>query len=237
MLIQELDHGIPDIQADPTAVDQIITNLCINARDAMQNGGKITIGTKLVSIDEEYSNSHVEASIGSYVVLSISDDGTGIDEKTLSRIYEPFFTTKEVGKGSGLGLSMVYGLMKQHGGFIECSSELGMGTEFRIYFTVNKSAIKRVESELSDESTVLGGNETILLVEDDVDILQIEKRGLEGRGYTVLSAENGRDALAIYKKNRNHIDIIVTDVVLPSMNGLDFSQSVHDMDPEFSPLS
>lgn len=232
MLVQELEDGIPEIQADTTAIDQIITNLCLNARDAMRGGGKLTISTKLVSIDEEYRKSHINASIGSYIVLSVLDNGSGMDEETMDRIYEPFFTTKQVGEGSGLGLSMVYGLMKQHGGFIECSSKLGKGTEFMIYFAVTESAMKQVDLELGNESLVLGGNETILLVEDDVDVLQIEKRGLERRGYTVFTAENGRDALSIYKKNRNHIDIIVTDVVLPSMNGLDFSQSVHDTDPD-----
>ncbi|MCH8305619.1 MAG: response regulator, partial [Candidatus Marinimicrobia bacterium] len=232
ILVQEFDGGIPDIQADPTAVDQIITNLCLNARDAMRGGGQLTISTKLVTIDEKYRKSHINASIGSYVVLSVSDSGSGMDKKTLTRIYEPFFTTKQVGEGSGLGLSIVYGLIKQHRGFIECNSELGKGTEFKIFFPLTKSAINQVELELDEKSTDVRGNETILLVEDDVDVLEIVKRGLEGRGYTVLSAENGRDALAIYKKNRNHIDIIVTDVVLPSMNGLDFSQSVHDMDPD-----
>ena len=232
MLDEELDHGIPDIQADPTAVDQIITNLCLNARDAMRGGGKITISTKLVSIDEEYSNSHVEALIGDYVVLSVSDDGTGMDEETLSRIYEPFFTTKEVGKGSGLGLSMVYGLMKQHGGFVECSSELGLGTEFKIYFAVTGSAIKHRALKPDEEPVVLGGSETILLVEDDEDVLKIEKSGLEREGYIVLTAENGRDALRLYKKNRKEIDIVVTDVVLPLMSGIDFYESVQDIDPD-----
>ena len=231
-LVRKLDHGIPEIQADPTAVDQIITNLCINARDAMQGGGKLTISTKLVTVDEEYCKSHVEASIGSYVILSVSDDGSGMDEETRDRIYDPFFSTKEVGKGSGLGLSMIYGLMKQHAGFVECNTELGKGTEFKIYFTLRRSSIKKVEIELDEELIVLGGNETILLVEDDEDVLQIEKRGLERRGYTVLTAENGRAALRLYKKNRKKIDIIITDIVLPLMSGIDFYESVRKIDPK-----
>ena len=127
---------------------------------------------------------------------------------------------------------MVYGLMKQHGGFVECSSELGKGTEFRIHFAVMKSAIKHVELELSDVPAVLGGSETILLVEDDEDVLKIEKSGLEREGYIVLTAENGRDALRLYKKNRKEIDIVVTDVVLPLMSGIDFYESVQDIDPD-----
>jgi two-component system cell cycle sensor histidine kinase/response regulator CckA len=211
----EPDLGL--VKADPTHIEQVLLNLAVNARDAMPNGGTLTIQTANVTLDEEYARVHnVILESGPYVMLSMSDTGSGMDQATRARIFEPFFTTKESGKGTGLGLSTAYGIIKQSGGYIWVYSEPGMGATFKIYLPRVGSA----ESLLSDpeEPRTLDGNETILLVEDNDALSKLCVKALERLGYTVLSATNVDEALQTFYQHPG-VDLLLTDVVLPASTG------------------
>jgi PAS domain S-box-containing protein len=206
------------VRADPNHMEQVILNLAINARDAMPKGGKLTIETANVELDEEYAARHVTVVPGHYVMLAVSDTGTGMDEATQKRIFEPFFTTKEAGRGTGLGLSTVYGIVKQSGGSIWVYSELGQGTTFKIY-------LPAVDAPAEDLSTAaafardLSGSETVLVVEDDEQLLHLAQRALEARGYTVLAADRGAAALEASRRHSGPIHVLLTDVTIPDMDG------------------
>ncbi|MBM3298647.1 MAG: PAS domain S-box protein, partial [Deltaproteobacteria bacterium] len=212
-----LADDLARIQADPTHVDQLLMNLSINARDAMPEGGKLVIETANVVLDEEYSQTHLGAIPGEYVLLSVSDTGYGMDKETLDHIFEPFFTTKEAGKGTGLGLAMVYGIVKEHDGYITCYSEPGRGTTFKIYLPVAK--IERDLDVTTTSKIPAFGTETILLVDDEEFIRDLGKRILERFGYTVLTAADGKEALNLYEEEREKISLVILDLIMPKMGG------------------
>ncbi len=218
------------IKADQTALDQIITNLCINARDAMPDGGELTIRTRQVQIDRERITPSGRMMPGKYVMLSIHDTGIGISGEVQKHIFEPFYTTKDIGYGTGLGLSIVYGLIKQHKGFIECKSDIGEGTCFDIYFPWHGTRITP-QSPKPDLGR-LTGNETILIVEDEADLILFLKESLEFFGYKTVLAHNGSKALEIYEIKQDEIDLIVSDVVMPEMGGVELKLIVEKMNAE-----
>ena len=206
---------LPAIHADRGLIEQVIMNLSVNARDAMPRGGQLVITTTLVEVDEKYAERRpAEARAGRFVCLTISDTGCGMDHVTLSRIFEPFFTTKEFGKGTGLGLATVYGIVKQHGGWIEVQSQVGQGTTFKVFLPPDDGASKK-RSESSRTPDNLQGRETILVVEDEPPVRWIVKDVLGKYGYHVLEAGNGVEALALWHQHHSEISLLLTDVVMP----------------------
>jgi CheY-like chemotaxis protein len=218
------------IKADPGQIEQVLMNLSVNARDAMPQGGRLTIETGNVYLDQKYSVKHPTVGAGHYAMLSISDNGCGMDEETRSHIFEPFFTTKEVGKGTGLGLSTVYGIVKQSGGNIWVYSELGRGTVFKIYFP-------RVDEVDEDEyfgnyyRSAPRGHETILLVEDEAVVRDLSKEILEEYGYEVIAAANGVEGLRLCQEFQGPIDLVITDVIMPKMSGRELAESISSIRP------
>jgi CheY-like chemotaxis protein len=218
-LTTKLDSKLGHIKADPGQVEQVIMNLVVNARDAMPEGGTLTIETQGLYLDESYHQQHPEVTPGDYVLLAVSDTGHGMDEEMQAQVFEPFFTTKEVGKGTGLGLSTVYGIVKQSGGYIFAYSEPEHGTTFKIYLP-QLTGTKKLQESLPERQEPVGGTETILLVEDEESLRTIAVKMLEGYGYRVSEAKNGIEALEITTKgDRLKIDLLVTDVVMPGMGG------------------
>jgi PAS domain S-box-containing protein len=203
--------------ADPTQIEQVVMNLAVNARDAMPGGGGLTVETRNVELDEAYCRRYSYVQPGRYVLVRVSDTGTGMDAETQARIFEPFFTTKEVGKGTGLGLAMVYGIVKQHEGHINVYSEPGHGTTFNVYFPVAVKAAAKEDAPT--QAPLLGGTETILVAEDEESLRGLAQAVLEGLGYRVMLAKNGEEAVAIYKAERGRIDMLMFDVVMPRMGG------------------
>jgi len=194
-----------------------LMNLAVNARDAMPDGGTLTLATENVFLDNDFVRTHPEVEPGEYVLLTVSDTGHGMDKQTLERIFDPFFSTKEVGKGTGLGLATVYGIVKQHHGHIECASEPGQGTVFRIYFPALERK-EEVESE-QEETPPPGGTETILLADDEQMLCDLAKDVLTAFGYKVLQASHGREALEIYQKHGSEISLVMLDLNMPEMDG------------------
>ena len=212
-------HDLSAVYADPAQIEQVLMNLGVNARDAMPEGGRLTIETSNVELDQTYSRRYPYVKPGRYAQIRVSDTGSGMDDETQTHVFEPFFTTKEIGKGTGLGLSMVYGIIKQHDGHINVYSELGHGTAFKIFLPVDEST---VETEVQTLKLPLrGGSETILVAEDEEALRVLARDILEGLGYTVLLAPNGEEALRIYWDGRQHIDLLLLDVVMPRMGGLE----------------
>ena len=217
-LATTLESDLFLIHADPGQLEQVLINLAVNARDAMPDGGRLHITTSNTELSTDHTHRHLEAAPGKYVMVAVSDTGTGMTREVQQRVFEPFFTTKGQGKGTGLGLSTVYGIVKQSGGDVWIYSEPGKGTTFKVYFP-------RVSNEEEDilerdgEQEVKGGNETVLIVEDDAALRALSARILEGSGYTVLLARNGVEALAIAAGHTGPIDLVATDVVMPKMNG------------------
>ncbi len=220
-----LAADLGQIRADRSQLEQVIMNLVVNARDAMPKGGKLTVETFNVFLDEAYAAHHQSVQPGRYALLAVSDTGAGIAPENLVRIFEPFFTTKELGKGTGLGLSMVYGIVKQSGGYIWVYSEPGRGTSFKIYFPLVDAP---VESLSAEESQASGGqgNETILLVEDDEQVRDLSSEALSASGYKVLVAETPLVAITICRSNSAHIDLLLTDVVMPGIGGRELAIQV-----------
>ncbi len=215
--------GVWLVKVDPSQIDQILANLCVNARDAIDDVGKITIETKNSILDNDYCANHLGFVSGEYVCLSVSDNGCGINKETLEHIFEPFFTTKEFGKGTGLGLATVYGAIKQNNGFINAYSEPGQGTTFTIYLPRYMDE-KELAGKKSAEKNIPGGTETVLLVEDEPTIIKLGKRMLEQLGYQVLTAITPEEAVRQAEEYAGEIHLLLTDVVMPGMNGRDLTQ-------------
>jgi CheY-like chemotaxis protein len=235
-LMTLLAKDLGRIKADPGQIEQVILNLAVNARDAMLNGGKLTIETANIELDENYARSHIGVTPGHYVMLSVSDTGVGIAREVKERIFEPFFTTKEKGKGTGLGLSTVFGIIQQSGGNIWVYSEPDLGTTFKIYLPrIEEDAESLKPSAVSTKS--LQGSETILLVEDEEIVRKLACTILQKNGYKVLEAPNGEEALRIVQEqNGNPIHLLVTDVVMPGMSGRQLADRVERLRPEMKIL-
>jgi signal transduction histidine kinase/CheY-like chemotaxis protein len=216
---------IPLILADSGMIEQIIMNLAVNARDAMPEGGKLAISTSHMEINEPYVQSNPEARTGSFVCLTVTDTGCGMDEDTMTRIFEPFFTTKEVGKGTGLGLATVYGITKQHDGWVDVASQPGTGTTFSVFFPAHSQPVEAKPSTSTPDAEVPGGNETILIVEDEPVLRDMAHVILHDCGYRILEASSGREALLVWDRHQGAIDLVLTDVVMPEgISGMDLAQ-------------
>jgi len=218
------------IKVDPSQIDQILTNLCVNARDAIAGVGKITIETGNVSFDAAYCADHMDCIAGDYVQLAVSDDGCGMDEETIGKIFEPFFTTKEMGKGTGLGLATIYGVVRQNNGFINVYSEPGQKTTFRIYLPRHMGRVEQIKTG-GPQEPVRRGQETILVVEDEPEILILAKCMLEKQGYQVLAAGTPGEAFLLAEEHAGEIHLLLTDVVMPEMNGQDLAKKVLSLYP------
>ena len=218
------------VMADSGQLEQVLMNITTNARDAMPRGGSLTIRTNRVQLDYEFIKRHGFGSPGLYALLSIEDTGIGIDGKTRDRIFEPFYTTKEVGKGTGLGLAMVYGIIKHHNGYINVYSEPDRGTIFKIYLPLIKSIVE--DGKKAFLPIIERGTETILVAEDDDQVRGLLKDVLEGFGYTVLEAEDGQDALIVYKENEKTIKLLILDVILPKKNGKEIYDEIKKERPD-----
>ena len=215
---------LPLVQADIGMIEQIVMNLVVNARDAMSKGGRVTISTDAVQINQTYLLTHREARVGSFVCLCVTDTGSGMDAATRDHIFEPFFTTKEIGKGTGLGLATVYGIVKQHDGWIEVESDPGLGSAFAIFFPATSPPVKARTTDTAMERRVARGTETILVVEDEPMLRQMAETILQDCGYKTLRASSGREAMHLWEQHRNSIDLLLTDVVMPEgVSGTDLA--------------
>ena len=221
------------VEADPSQISQVLVNLCVNARDAMPNGGTLTLETKNVTLDEEEAQANLAARPGRYVRLSASDTGIGMSPEVQARLFEPFFTTKEMGKGSGLGLAVVYGIVKGHNGFINIYSEVGQGSTFHVYLPAIELSVEERKVEVLELPT---GTETILLVDDEEAVWKLGQRVLGRCGYTVLKAENGVQALEVYQAHQEEIALVVLDVVMPEMGGRECLRRLRGIDPQVKVL-
>ncbi len=233
-LYTSLDKHLGAVKADPGQIEQVIMNLAVNARDAMPKGGKLTVETRNVALDELYAREHATVKAGNYALVAVSDTGVGMDAETRSHVFEPFFTTKEQGKGTGLGLSTVYGIVKQSGGYIWVYSELGMGTTFKVY-------LPRVDARVDISSGVTKavprtGHETVLLVEDEDGVRALIRQVLHRAGYTVLQARHGGEALLTCERHEGKIDLLLTDVVLTQMSGHELALRLLKLRPDMKVL-
>ncbi|MEJ2040833.1 MAG: ATP-binding protein, partial [Desulfosarcinaceae bacterium] len=223
------------IRIDPGQIDQILANLCVNARDAIDGVGKITIETRNIDFDKAYCADHAGFIPGEYALLAVSDDGSGMSPEVMKEIFEPFFTTKDVGKGTGLGLSTVYGIVKQNNGFINVYSEPGKGTTVRIYLPRHSGSFSEARRGPDREAPTSRG-ETVLLVEDDQSILKLGIAMLERLGYTVLTANAPAKAVALARAHPGRIHLLITDVVMPGMNGRDLADQLQVLFPDLKVL-
>ncbi|HTY25328.1 MAG TPA: ATP-binding protein, partial [Desulfomonilaceae bacterium] len=213
-----LGGNLAVVNADPDQIGQVLMNLTVNAQQAMPDGGNLTIATANICLNEEYCRSYPEMHPGNYVLLTVSDTGCGMDKETLEHIFEPFFTTKGVGKGTGLGLAMVYGIVRQHGGHVTCHSKPNEGATFKIYLPAIEE--DRTERKAEGEQTLpRGGTETILLVDDEDFVRDLGAKFLTRAGYTVLKAASGPEAVELYLREGNRISLIILDIIMPEMGG------------------
>ena len=230
-LATRLQTDLGSVKADPCQVEQIIVNLVVNARDAMPRGGRVTIETSNIVLDDQIVFKHVSVKPGKYVMLAVSDTGSGMDQETQARIFEPFFTTKEVGKGTGLGLSTVYGIVKQSGGNIWVYSEQGLGTVFKVYLPrIDDTTATTIPSPALDTS-VPRGTETILLVEDEDIVRGLTRKILMQAGYNVLDAKGGEEAISLCRAHAGPIDLLLTDVVMPEISGKEIADRLLELRP------
>lgn len=228
-LVFKPHSGIRRVHADVGQMEQVILNLCVNARDAMPEGGDLLIETGRLNADASYREMHPQVEEGEYTLLSVTDTGVGMEPEVAARIFEPFFTTKEKGKGTGLGLSMVYGILRQHGGYIHAYSEVGQGTTFKALIPATEGCAEAVDED--EVVPAAGGTETILVAEDDADVRRLAQRMLESAGYTLLLAGDGEEAMKIGRENIAKIDLAVLDVVMPRASGKAVADALHEKRP------
>ena len=228
----DLAEDLFSVKADGSQIEQVLINLFINAADAMPGGGDLFLQTANVT-HEEMKDKPYTPKPGQYVMMKVKDNGTGMDQKTITRIFQPFFTTKEMGLGSGLGLASAYGIIKGHGGYIDVESEKGHGSVFSIYIPASEALI--LKDPIVNES-IEEGDETILLVDDEEMIIDVGVQLLEKFGYTVLEARGGKEAIQIYQKNKDHIDMIILDMIMPDMGGSEVYDTIKKIDPEVKVL-
>jgi CheY-like chemotaxis protein len=244
MLVRMIEEHIelkmnyaPDLQSvniDPTQIEQVVFNLAANARDAMPSGGTLTIETENLELNEKhFQRPLIDKEPGPYIKLSIRDNGVGMDEETQTHIFEPFFTTKEIGKGTGLGMSTVYGIVKQNGGFIQVDSEKGRGTTFEIYLPAVEGS---TEPKTMPSHEVSPGSESVLVVEDDHSLRKLVCNILEKYGYQVQEAPNGEEALKVIAENEKPIHLLVTDVIMPGMGGRMLAERLQSQQPDIKVL-
>jgi len=226
----EIPKNLWVVSADPTQMHQVVLNLCVNARDAMQVGGTLTMTAENVILDENYARMHLESSPGRYVCVSIADTGTGIPQSLREKVFEPFFTTKEIGKGTGLGLSTALAIVKSHRGFINLYSETGKGTTFKIYIPADPDT-QSAAGEEKEAEILLGKGELILFIDDEAAIREITKEALEACGYSVLTARDGAEGIALYAERKGEIRVVVTDMMMPIMDGRATIRALHKLDP------
>jgi signal transduction histidine kinase/CheY-like chemotaxis protein/HAMP domain-containing protein len=219
--------GLPSVQGDPGMIEQVVMNLAVNARDAMPRGGTLTIGIEPMTVDAAYAERRPDARPGYFLRLRVADTGTGMDSATLSRIFEPFFTTKEVGKGTGLGLATVYGIVKQHEGWIEVNSEPGKGATFDVFFPASERMAAPGKKESTPNGPVAGGTETILIVEDEAILREMACDILKDCGYHLLEASTGKEALEVWRDSASKVDLLLTDMVMPDgISGVDLAEQL-----------
>lgn len=219
------------ILGDPTQIHQILLNLCVNARDAMPSGGSLTVAVENCVLDQQYAAMNIDAKAGRYTIISVADSGTGIPRDNLEKIFEPFFTTKEINKGTGLGLSAVMAIAKSHGGFVNVYSELGKGTTFKVYLPAIEMSSEAVPPHLQQVNLPRGNGETVLVVDDESSILIVTGQTLQAFGYRVLTATDGADALAIYVQHKEEIAVVLTDMMMPVMDGAATIQALMRINP------
>jgi signal transduction histidine kinase len=212
---RELAEHLCAIEADPGQIEQVLLNLFVNAADAMPGGGDLILKTMNVT-HEDMKGKLYDPTPGNYAMLAVTDTGTGMDKETVDRIFDPFFTTKEMGRGTGLGLASAYGILKAHGGYIDVDSRKGQGTTFNIYLPASE---KRIQEAVRHTDQIIRGSETVLFVDDEEAIRQVGRELLETMGYRVLLANDGKEAVELYKKNPNNIDMVLLDMVMPNMGG------------------
>jgi PAS domain S-box-containing protein len=228
-------HGGPlTIKADTGQIEQVLINLATNARDAMPQGGRLTLETTSVELDNEYAKEHGYGKPGRYALLTVTDTGSGMDKKTVERIFEPFFTTKAAGKGTGLGLAIVYGIVKQHGGYINVYSESGMGSVFRVYLPLVTASVEAAKT--SESPAPQGGTETILVAEDDASVRNLTKSVLQGFGYTVIEASDGEEAIHKFMQCKEAIQLLILDVIMPKKNGREAYDEIRKINPAIKTL-
>src|SRR5689334_16558469 len=220
------------VKADPGQLEQVLMNLAVNARDAMPHGGKLTLETSNVDLSEGYAADHYPAQPGPYVMIAVTDTGTGMSEETQAHMFEPFFTTKEKGKGTGLGLATVYGIIKQSGGFIWVYSELGQGTTFKIYLPRVQESANVAKEQAPAPARAAHGTETVLLAEDEAPVRAVARQVLERHGYTVLEAPSAEAALDIAARYSGAIHLLLTDVIMPGLSGRELANRLADLRPE-----
>jgi two-component system, cell cycle sensor histidine kinase and response regulator CckA len=225
----DLPQGLWLIAADATALHQVFMNLCVNARDAMPNGGLLSITAENLEIDEHYARMHLDAKVGSYLAVTIADTGIGIPHNILDRIFDPFFTTKEIGKGTGLGLSTVLGIVKSHRGWIDVQSEVNQGTQFKVYLPSTEEA--EVETVVNTEPP-LGQGELILIVDDEVAVQEITQATLEAHHYSVITASDGIEAIALYAEHRDKISVVLMDLMMPELDSVTVIRTLSKLNPQ-----
>ncbi len=223
----------PLTKGDPNQLEQVLMNLCVNARDAMPDGGELSIGSRLVHLDERFASEHLGAVPGDYVCITVSDTGVGMNEETKTKIFDPFFTTKGQGEGTGLGLSMVYGIVKNHGGYLSVYSEVGKGTTFEVYLPLSQGF--PIQPKRREERVTIG-SESILVVDDEQMLRDLMKDILEDLGYRVRLASDGEEAVELYRKHRDEIDLVIVDMMMPKMGGRETFQELKRIDPQVKAL-
>ncbi len=219
------------VSGDPTQLYQVLMNLCVNARDAMPNGGVLKIDMENVVVDDRYAQLHLDAKSGTYVALTVTDTGTGMPPDVIDKIFEPFFTTKEVGKGTGLGLSTVIGIIKGHGGFVNVYSEMGKGTRFKVYLPALETKDTQQAAE-SNPELPRGEGKLVLVVDDETAICEMQKAALEAYGYRVLTANDGTEAVSIVARQDGEINAVITDLMMPFLDGASTIRALRKINPK-----